>query len=119
MAWWWPMARLSPTGDGSWCGDHQCGPGRLFFCKTTSTNYDSMWATLFNQDGIIVWNSKSAESTGLNLSDMMPDPDRLEELRSLMAQGNCFFRQRYPLRKEKIFPAFLTHFRPGTRLGGL
>lgn len=75
-------------------------------------------ATLFNQDGIIVWNSKSAESTGLNLSDMVPDPDRLEELRSLMAR-ELLFRQRYPLRKEKIFPAFLTHFRPGTRLGGL
>lgn len=38
--------------------------GAFSSVKTTSTNYDSMWATLFNQDGIIVWNSKSAESTG-------------------------------------------------------
>ena len=82
MAWWWPMARYHLRGTVVGVVITSVDLGAFSSVKTTSTNYDSMWATLFNQDGIIVWNSKSAESTGLNLSDMVPDPDRLEELRS-------------------------------------
>ena len=86
--------------------------GAFSSVKTTSTNYDSMWATLFNQDGIIVWNSKSAESTGLNLSDMVPDPDRLEELRSLMAQGTAF-QAEIPAEKGKNISCFFNPLQAG------
>ena len=86
--------------------------GAFSSVKTTSTNYDSMWATLFNQDGIIVWNSKSAESTGLNLSDMVPDPDRLEELRSLMAQGTAF-QAEIPAEEGKNISCFFNPLQAG------
>ena len=86
--------------------------GAFSSVKTTSTNYDSMWATLFNQDGIIVWNSRSAESTGLNLSDMVPDPDRLEELRSLMAQGTAF-QAEIPAEEGKNISCFFNPLQAG------
>lgn len=58
--------------------------------KTTTENYANMWATLFNGKGTTVWDSRSLDLVGQQLSDTVAKDKQIDEIQQAMAQGEAF-----------------------------
>ena len=58
--------------------------------KTTTENYADMWATLFNGSGATVWDSRSLDLVGQQLTDTVAKDKQIAEIQQAMAQGEAF-----------------------------
>lgn len=58
--------------------------------QTSDENFDSMWATLYDDAGNIVWDSETLDDVGHNMAEFTPHADELAAIQSSMAQGSAF-----------------------------
>ncbi len=58
--------------------------------NTTSQTFPSMYCTIYNQSGIIIYDSESKDDIGRKLSDFTPDQSQLAAIQNNMALGNAF-----------------------------
>ena len=58
--------------------------------KTSTENYADMWATLFDGQGAIVWDSRSLDLVGQQLTDTVAKDKQVAEIQQAMARGEAF-----------------------------
>lgn len=57
---------------------------------STNTRYPSMFATISDDDGTIIYDSQSSDNTGMNLKNFYSNPEEFSTTESLFQQGNSF-----------------------------
>ncbi len=57
---------------------------------TTSENYPTMYATIFDNTGLVIYDSDPTAGDGKTLADFTPDTSELSDMMSRMAQGEAF-----------------------------
>lgn len=58
--------------------------------NATNENYPSMWATIYDSTGTIVYDSESLDNIHVNISDFTPNADDLAYIQNSMAKGEAF-----------------------------
>lgn len=58
--------------------------------ETTNENYPSMYSTIYNAEGMIVYDSESKEDIGKMLSEFTPIAEELAAIQDRMAEGEAF-----------------------------
>ena len=58
--------------------------------NTKSDVYDSMYSTIYDENLIVIYDSKDAEKTGKSVSEFVTKSKELEKLNTLIAKGEAF-----------------------------
>ncbi|MEG1943062.1 MAG: methyl-accepting chemotaxis protein, partial [Angelakisella sp.] len=58
--------------------------------ESTSTRYPTMWATIYDPDGQIIYDSENIADTGKNMSEFYARQDELASVQASMAAGSAF-----------------------------
>ncbi|MEG1971790.1 MAG: cache domain-containing protein, partial [Oscillospiraceae bacterium] len=58
--------------------------------NSTSERYKSMYATIYDPDGMIIYDSEDIGNTGRNISEFTPRSEEMAQMKKSMAEGKAF-----------------------------
>lgn len=69
---------------------------------TSSQNYPSMWATIYNDEGDIIWDSEGLENVGKNMKEFTTVEEEYQKIQKLMAGGVTFHTEKMREDGERV-----------------
>ena len=61
---------------------------------TSSQNYSSMWATIYDDNSTIVWDSETLDDVGKNMKEFTPNEQEFQQVQSLMTGTSTFHAEK-------------------------
>ncbi len=61
---------------------------------TSSQNYPSMWITIYNDEGNIIWDSETLDDVGKNMQEFTPNQQEYEQIQTMMASKSDFYMEK-------------------------
>lgn len=82
---------------------------------TSSENYPTLWTTIYDHNGNIVWDSETHEDIGRNVREFTPKEEELQTIQSFMA-GTSRFEQEKTREDGKKVSCFYTPIQVGDQI---